>query len=158
MRVGWSVDCSSLQLGEDELSFGFDGRGKKVGCGQISDFGEPFTESDVIGCYASFEPDAVELSFRKNGSDLGVAFRVSRASLGDRALFPHLLCKNCAVELNLGQLEAPWHPTPPGFTLIHCTPPQERSRASLPPKSKEECQVLPSDKQGWESDSYRTAV
>ncbi|XP_058877045.1 heterogeneous nuclear ribonucleoprotein U-like protein 1, partial [Acipenser ruthenus] len=142
MRVGWSVDCSSLQLGEDELSFGFDGRGKKVGCGQIEDFGEPFTENDVIGCYASFEPDAVELSFQKNGSDLGVAFRVSRASLGDRALFPHLLCKNCAVELNLGQLEAPWHPTPPGFNLIHCTPPQERSRASLPPKSKEECQVV----------------
>ncbi|KAK1154997.1 heterogeneous nuclear ribonucleoprotein U-like protein 2 [Acipenser oxyrinchus oxyrinchus] len=142
MRVGWSVDYSSLQLGEDELSFGFDGRGKKVGGGQIEDFGEPFTENDVIGCYASFEPSAVELSFQKNGSDLGVAFRVNRASLGDRPLFPHLLCKNCAVELNLGQLEAPWHPTPPGFTLIHCTPAQERSRASLPPKSKQECQVV----------------
>uniref|UniRef100_W5LYC4 SAP domain-containing protein n=1 Tax=Lepisosteus oculatus TaxID=7918 RepID=W5LYC4_LEPOC len=34
LRVGWSVDGSSFQLGEDDLSYGYDGRGKKVTGGQ----------------------------------------------------------------------------------------------------------------------------
>nr|XP_015194230.1 PREDICTED: heterogeneous nuclear ribonucleoprotein U-like protein 2 [Lepisosteus oculatus] len=35
LRVGWSVDGSSFQLGEDDLSYGYDGRGKKVTGGQV---------------------------------------------------------------------------------------------------------------------------
>lgn len=38
--------------GEEELSFGFDGAGKAVTGGKMEDFGEPFSEDDVIGCYA----------------------------------------------------------------------------------------------------------
>ncbi|XP_067314074.1 heterogeneous nuclear ribonucleoprotein U-like protein 2 isoform X2 [Pseudorasbora parva] len=52
LRVGWSVDDTSLQLGELELSYGFDGRGRIVTGGKEEAFGEPFTEGDVIGCYA----------------------------------------------------------------------------------------------------------
>ncbi|XP_043089136.1 heterogeneous nuclear ribonucleoprotein U-like protein 2 isoform X2 [Puntigrus tetrazona] len=52
IRLGWSVDDTSLQLGEVERSYGFDGRGKKVTGGREEAFGEPFTEGDVIGCYA----------------------------------------------------------------------------------------------------------
>ncbi|XP_066575172.1 heterogeneous nuclear ribonucleoprotein U-like protein 2 isoform X2 [Amia ocellicauda] len=142
LRLGWSVDASSFQLGEDELSFGFDSRGKKVSGGQVEDFGEPFTESDVIGCYVSFSDSEVELSFQKNGVPLGVAFRLGRTPLGDSALFPHVLCRNCTVALNLGHEGAPWHPPPPGYTALASLAPQERIRAPLPPKSKQDCEVL----------------
>lgn len=77
LRVGWSMADSSLLLGEDvlpqnfcyldmcsysliffgllpgkdELSFAYDGRGRKVSGGTEEVFGEPFTVGDIIGCY-----------------------------------------------------------------------------------------------------------
>lgn len=38
--------------GEEELSFGLDGAGRAVTGGNEDTFGEPFSEGDVIGCYA----------------------------------------------------------------------------------------------------------
>lgn len=38
--------------GEDELSFAYDGRGKKVSDGTQEEYGEPLSEGDIIGCYA----------------------------------------------------------------------------------------------------------
>lgn len=142
LRVGWSVDLSRSQLGEDEFSYGYDGRGLKAENGQFEDFGQPFGENDVIGCFANFDSEEVELSFSKNGEDLGVAFRISKESLGDRALLPHVLCKNCAVELNFGQKEEPFFPVPEGYVFIHAVPVEDRVRTPLPPKTTEECEVL----------------
>ncbi|KGL83868.1 Heterogeneous nuclear ribonucleoprotein U-like 2, partial [Tinamus guttatus] len=142
-RVGWSVDFSRSQLGEDEFSYGYDGRGLKVENGHFEGFGEPFGESDVIGCFANFEPaEEVELSFSKNGADVGVAFRVPKEALACRALLPHVLCKNCVVELNFGQMEQPLFPVPEEFVFIHAVPAEDRVRTPLPPKTTEECEVL----------------
>ncbi|MEE6514439.1 hypothetical protein FKM82_022559 [Ascaphus truei] len=52
LRVGWSVDQSAPQLGEDDLSFAYDGRGLKVTNAHFEEYGEAFGESDVIGCFA----------------------------------------------------------------------------------------------------------
>ncbi|XP_030251765.1 heterogeneous nuclear ribonucleoprotein U-like protein 2 isoform X2 [Sparus aurata] len=52
LRAGWSMTNTSLLLGEDELSFAYDGRGKKVSGGTEEEFGEPFSVGDIIGCYA----------------------------------------------------------------------------------------------------------
>lgn len=41
-----------LTPGEDELSFAYDGRSKKVSGGKEEEFGEPFSEGDIVGCYA----------------------------------------------------------------------------------------------------------
>lgn len=41
-----------LSSGEDALSFAYDGRARKVTCGSEEEFGEPFCEGDIIGCYA----------------------------------------------------------------------------------------------------------
>uniref|UniRef100_A0A4X2JSB4 Heterogeneous nuclear ribonucleoprotein U-like protein 2 n=1 Tax=Vombatus ursinus TaxID=29139 RepID=A0A4X2JSB4_VOMUR len=142
LRVGWSVDFSCPQLGEDEFSYGFDGRGLKAENGQFEEYGQAFGENDVIGCFANFESEEVELSFSKNGDDLGVAFRVSKESLNERALLPHVLCKNCAVELNFGQKAEPFFPPPEEFVFIHTVPVEGRVRTSLPPKTTEECEVL----------------
>ncbi|KFO76526.1 Heterogeneous nuclear ribonucleoprotein U-like 2, partial [Cuculus canorus] len=118
-RVGWSVDFSRSQLGEDEFSYGYDSRGLKVENGHFEEFGENFGENDVIGCFANFEGEAVvELSFSKNGEELGTAFRIPKDSLGERALLPHVLCKSCVVELNFGQKEEPFFPAPFPFLFF----------------------------------------
>uniref|UniRef100_A0A8C9N0G4 Heteroous nuclear ribonucleoprotein U like 2 n=1 Tax=Serinus canaria TaxID=9135 RepID=A0A8C9N0G4_SERCA len=112
----WSVDFSHSQLGEDEFSYGFDGRGLKVENGKFEEFGESFGENDVIGCFADFEgEELVELSFSKNGQELGTAFQVPKGALGERALLPHVLCKGCAVELNFGQRPEPLSRIPSGI-------------------------------------------
>ncbi|NXY51522.1 HNRL2 protein, partial [Ceuthmochares aereus] len=142
-RVGWSVDFSHSQLGNDEFSYGYDSRGLKVENGQFEEFGESFGENDVIGCFVNFEgEEVVELSFSKNGEEVGTAFRIPKELLGERALLPHVLCKSCVVELNFGQKEEPFFPAPPEFVFIHAVPVEERVRTPLPPKSTEECEVL----------------
>uniref|UniRef100_A0A8C2GH05 Si:ch211-107m4.1 n=1 Tax=Cyprinus carpio TaxID=7962 RepID=A0A8C2GH05_CYPCA len=128
--------------GEVELSYGFDGRGRIVTGGKEEAFGEPFTEGDVIGCYAFIsESGEATLSFHKNGRSLGAAFHLNSSTLGGRDLFPHVLCKNCSVSVNLDP-EAPWHPSPAGFCTLLTLPPGQRTRAPLPTASKSECEVL----------------
>ncbi|NXL04201.1 HNRL2 protein, partial [Mesembrinibis cayennensis] len=86
--------------------------------------------------------ELVELSFSKNGAEVGTAFQVGKGALGARALLPHVLCKNCVVELNFGQKEEPFFPPPEGYVFIHAVPAEERVRTPLPPKTTEECEVL----------------
>ncbi|XP_051277086.1 heterogeneous nuclear ribonucleoprotein U-like protein 2 [Dicentrarchus labrax] len=141
LRVGWSLANSSLLLGEDELSFAFDGRGKKVSGGKEEEFGEPFSEGDIIGCYASFSTDsAVELSFHKNGRFMGVAFFLGACV--PQALFPHVLCKSCSVRFHLDPTAPPWYPGPPGFTPLAALSAGQRVRATLGPSSRSQCEVL----------------
>ncbi|XP_069026813.1 heterogeneous nuclear ribonucleoprotein U-like protein 2 [Embiotoca jacksoni] len=143
LRVGWSVADSSLLLGEDELSFAYDGCGKKVSGGKEEEFGEPFSEGDIIGCYASFSADgAVELSFHKNGRFMGVAFPRGASVLLGRALFPHVLCKSCSVRLLLDPAAPPWHPGPPSFTPLAALPAVQRVCSSSSPTSRAECEVV----------------
>ncbi|KAJ8405148.1 hypothetical protein AAFF_G00321390 [Aldrovandia affinis] len=142
LRVGWSVDNSSFQLGKEELSYCYDGRGRKVTGGKEEEFGEPFSEGDVIGCYASFSDSEVELSFYKNGSPEGTAFSVSLAVLAGQALHPHVLCRNVCVALNLDPAGLPWFPGPPEHTPFPALPPELQVRAILPPVSKQQCEVL----------------
>lgn len=141
-RVGWSTDSPHVQLGQNEFSYGYDGRGLKTANCQFEEFGEKFGEGDVVGCFANFEAENVELSFSKNGKDLGVAFKISKEVLLDQALLPHVLCKNCSVKVNFGQEESPFFEIPQDYTLIQNVPVEDRVRALLPPKSKEDCEVL----------------
>ncbi|XP_014749611.1 PREDICTED: heterogeneous nuclear ribonucleoprotein U-like protein 1, partial [Sturnus vulgaris] len=128
---------------EEPFSFGYGGTGRKSTDAKFQSYGESFGESDVIGCLADFEAGPeVELSFLKNGRWLGVAFRVPKAALGGRALFPHVLVKNCAVEFNFGQRPQPFWPLPPSFTLIQHLPLAHRMRGTQGPKSKAECEIL----------------
>lgn len=85
--------------------------------------------------------ELVELSFSKNGQELGAAFRIPKEALQERALLPHVLCKGCAVELNFGQRPQPLAPVPDGFQFIHDVPVPDRVRTPPGPKSTEECEV-----------------
>lgn len=46
------ISLSFPHSGDEDLSFGYDARGRKVTAGKEEEFGEPFSEGDVIGCYA----------------------------------------------------------------------------------------------------------
>uniref|UniRef100_A0A672PQW2 Heterogeneous nuclear ribonucleoprotein U-like protein 1 n=1 Tax=Sinocyclocheilus grahami TaxID=75366 RepID=A0A672PQW2_SINGR len=143
VRIGWSLDSCNTQLGEEPFSFGYGGTGKKSSNCKFEDYGEKFSENDIIGCCIDFESsEEVEMAFSKNGKCLGPCFRVSREELAGRALFPHVLVKNCAVEFNFGQREEAFFPQPEGFTFIHDIHLEDRVRGTLGPATKAECEIL----------------
>ncbi|XP_031141187.1 heterogeneous nuclear ribonucleoprotein U-like protein 1 isoform X2 [Sander lucioperca] len=142
VRIGWSLNHCSTQLGEEPFSFGYGGTGKKSADCKFADFGEKFGENDVIGCYIDFDKgDEVEIGFSKNGVSLGVAFQTTKEALAGRALFPHVLVKNCAVEFNFGQKQ-PYFPQPEGYTYIHDLGMEDKIRGTKGPASKSECEIL----------------
>ena len=99
VRVGWSTCASSLQLGMDAGSFGYGGTGKKSNRGSFSDYGQPFTTGDVVGCFLDFEASgAARVAFSKNGVALGEAFTCTPSA----PLFPTLTLKDAVARVNFG--------------------------------------------------------
>ncbi|XP_066541298.1 heterogeneous nuclear ribonucleoprotein U-like protein 1 isoform X2 [Hoplias malabaricus] len=143
VRVGWSLDLCSTLLGEEPFSYGYGGTGKKsVNC-KFEDYGEKFGENDIIGCYIDFDSsEEVKIAFSKNGKWLDVAFHVNKEELAGRALFPHVLVKNCAVEFNFGQKEEPFFPSPEGYTFMQAVMIEDRTRATVGPENKADCEIL----------------
>ncbi|XP_077466101.1 heterogeneous nuclear ribonucleoprotein U-like protein 2 isoform X2 [Stigmatopora argus] len=143
MRIGWSAAQTSLLLGEEEFSFAYDRRARKVTCGREEEYGEPFCEGDIIGCYAAFSTEGdVLLSFHKNGRSLGLAFSLETSELRGRALFPHVLCKSCVVRFLLDPTDLPWYPVPPGFTQLAALPRELRCRNTSAPSSPTQCEMI----------------
>ncbi|XP_059202936.1 heterogeneous nuclear ribonucleoprotein U-like protein 2 [Centropristis striata] len=143
LRVGWSLANMPLLLGEDQFSFSYDWRGIKVSGGKEEEFGESFSEGDIIGCYASFSTDgAAQLSFHKNGRVMGEAFSLEASVLLGRPLFPHVLCKSCSVRFLLDPAAPPWYPVPAGFTQLSALSAGQRVHNTLPPSSRAQCEVL----------------
>lgn len=142
-RVGFSIEDTSMQLGEEPLSYGYGGTGKISENCKFKDYGEPFAEGDVILAMADMDSDPVQLSYAKNGRHLGTAFEISKETLKGRALFPHVLAKNCAFQCNFGQLPEPWFKPPDSnYTFIACVPLDERIRGTVGPKKKSECEMI----------------
>ncbi|KAK7795907.1 hypothetical protein U0070_012039 [Myodes glareolus] len=52
VRIGWSLDSCSTQLGEEPFSYGYGGTGKKSTNSRFENYGDKFAENDVIGCFA----------------------------------------------------------------------------------------------------------
>ncbi|XP_044148104.1 heterogeneous nuclear ribonucleoprotein U isoform X1 [Bufo gargarizans] len=142
VRVGWSLSSCGFMLGEDENSYGYSLKGSKSYNGVAEEYGEKYDENDVITCMANFEGDEIELSYAKNGQDLGVAFKVDKDALSEQPLFPHVLCHNCAVEFNFGQQAEPFFPIPEGFKFIQNVLLEDRVRGPLGPEEKKDCEVI----------------
>ncbi|XP_072550670.1 heterogeneous nuclear ribonucleoprotein U-like protein 1 isoform X2 [Salminus brasiliensis] len=143
VRVGWSLDSCSTQLGEEAFSYGYGGTGKKSSNCKFEDYGEKFGENDIIGCYIDFDSsEEVKIAFSKNGKWLDVAYQVSKEELAGRALFPHVLVKNCAVEFNFGQKEEPFYPLPEGYIFIQDVKIEDRTRGTVGPENKADCEIL----------------
>lgn len=143
LRVGWSASYTSMQLGEDKLSYGYSGIGKKCTDNKFEDYGSQFNKDDIIGCYAdmSLENDVV-LSYTLNGKDLGTAFSIPKEELGDKALFPHVLSKNCTFTCNFGQ-EKPWsEEILEGYTVVGNVDLETSTPGPRRPETKQDCEVL----------------
>lgn len=88
------------------------------------------------------DKDVVELSFTVNGASQGVAFSVKKEELNDRPLFPHILTKNCRIEVNFGQKEEPWFQPLEGFQWASQVAPESRVRGTQAPGTRADCQMI----------------
>ncbi|XP_014213094.1 heterogeneous nuclear ribonucleoprotein U-like protein 1 [Copidosoma floridanum] len=144
LRVGWSTIGTSLQLGEDKLSYGYEGTGKKATDKVFSEYGKVFAKDDVVGCYADFETHegTVILTFTVNGETQGPAFNIVKEELDGKALFPHVLSKNCSFTVNLGQEEA-WSSTVlEGYHSVGKIDINHRIVGPRRPAKREDCEVI----------------
>lgn len=113
-RVGWSSEKASHDLGTDKFSYGFGGTGKKSNSKQFTDYGEPFGINDVIGCLLDLQKG--EVSFTKNGKNLGVAFRIHEL-MKNETLYPAVVLKNAEMLFNFGETDFK-HSLPDGFVAV----------------------------------------
>ncbi|XP_016974727.1 ATP-dependent RNA helicase Ddx1 [Drosophila rhopaloa] len=106
-RVGWSTQQANLDLGTCRMGFGFGGTGKKSNNRQFDDYGEAFGKADVIGCLLDLQ--RLEVSFSKNGQNLGVAFRLPE-NLAKETFYPAVVLKNAEMQFNLGKTDFKYAP------------------------------------------------
>lgn len=134
VRIGWSSEDASLQLGTDKDGFGYGGTGMKVNSGKYDPFPSKdnkvqFTIGDVVGCHLMLYPPekgddnerkdiSARISFSKNGELLGDAFDIVRSNSNNQlSLYPTVCMKNTECELNFGaDKEKPLRfPPPDGY-------------------------------------------
>ncbi|ESO85822.1 hypothetical protein LOTGIDRAFT_52845, partial [Lottia gigantea] len=143
LRVGWSVDSSSFQLGEEPMSYGYGGTGRFSVNSKFSVYGESFGAGDVIGAMLDLDSSPATISYMKNGTWLGVAMPIHDYQVGNdkMALFPHILSKNSRFRVNFGQID-PWFPPPRGYTYIDKLPTYQRVRGLQEPDRFEDCEMI----------------
>lgn len=143
LRVGWSAPFTSMQLGEERLSYAYTSAGQKGTDKKFTDYGPRFDKDDVVGCYLDMTPeDTVELFYTVNGKDLGSAFSISKEELGDRPLFPHILSKNCTFVCNFGQVQVGWCEQIPDYTLVGDVESTDKVAGPRRPDVKAQCEVI----------------
>lgn len=107
-RVGWSTSQANLDLGTDKYSFGFGGTGKKSNAKKFDDYGTSFGIHDVIGCLIDL--DNGEISFTKNGINLGRAFDLNQQQK-TQIYYPAVVLKNAEMSFNFGDEKFKYTPT-----------------------------------------------
>lgn len=113
-RVGWSTEKAYLDIGTDKFSFGFGGTGKKSNNRQFDDYGEAFGIHDVIGCLLDL--NSGEISFTKNGKNLGLAFRLND-QMKRETFYPAVVLKNAEMLFNFGDTDLKYK-IPDGYVAV----------------------------------------
>lgn len=141
LRAGWSVTHTSMQLGEEKLSYGYGGTGKISTGNNFRDYGPRFGNNDVLGCYLDMSGDNAVISYTLNGESLGQAFSVSKVELQNKPLYPHILTKNCEFVCNFGD-EEPWKTPIEDFVPVGQVDLKDRVPGPVRPERKEDCEIL----------------
>lgn len=143
LRAGWSVPLTSMQLGEEKLSYGYGETGKKCTDSNFTEYGPAFGLNDIVGCYLDMsDDDDVVISYSLNNESLGEAFRFSKSELDGKALFPHILTKNYAFVCNFGD-EEPWSTNVlDGYTPVGKVDVNERIPGIRRPDNRQDCEIL----------------
>ncbi|XP_066970072.1 heterogeneous nuclear ribonucleoprotein U-like protein 1 [Macrobrachium rosenbergii] len=125
VRCGWSIDDAGMTLGEEPFSYGYGGTAE-ASTGLLSrKYGRPFGKGDVIGCFLDMDSRPITMSFSVNGRSFGKCFEVSHHKLRGRALFPHILTKNCSFKVNFGS-DCPWSQPMARYRFVGHIPLKER--------------------------------
>eukprot|EP00803_Ostreobium_quekettii_P004828 evm.model.scf_578.6 EVM.evm.TU.scf_578.6 scf_578:62481-70261(+) len=80
-----------------------------------------------------FDSETMQVSYSKNGQDLGVAFSVTQ-NLQGQVFYPTICLKNAEMAVNFGETAFEYDP-PPGFVGIAKAPPSTTATAMDPPRS-----------------------
>lgn len=144
-RVGFSMLGTSLQLGEDKYSFAYESTGKFVTNKQFQDYGVPFGVGDVIGAYLNIDEEFVTITFTVNGALQPTAITLPLSEFPEEnfSLFPHVLCRNYAYEMNFGANEEPWFPNPEelqDYQFLQEV--EEKVAGPRRPETRSECEVV----------------
>ncbi|XP_069692636.1 heterogeneous nuclear ribonucleoprotein U-like protein 1 isoform X2 [Periplaneta americana] len=141
VRVGWSTDDTSMQLGEEPLSYGYGGTGKASTDCKFKDYGKPFQVGDVVGAFLDLDSDAITMTFTVNGEMQGIAYKILRSELQGKALFPHILSKNTKFKCNFGSEEC-WFPPLEGYAFVGLVPLDQRVSGARRPEKREDCEMI----------------
>ncbi|XP_076036265.1 uncharacterized protein LOC143022129 [Oratosquilla oratoria] len=139
IRVGWSVDNTGLMLGEEPLSYGYEGTAKASSNLKLKDYGIKFGKGDVVGCFLDLDVQPAVILFSVNGEHQGIAYEIHHREIGDAALFPHIVTKKSSFQVNFGQ-EDPWFEPLTGYTALQKVPLKERVLAMQEPEEYEDCE------------------
>lgn len=141
IRIGWSTDKSSMQLGESSHSYGYESTGKLCASSSFVEYGEAFETGDVIGTFLDLESEPKTLKYTKNGKDLGVAMSLT-VNLEEKPLYPHVLVRNMSFEANFGGKEEPWFEPLEGYSLLQNAGEEKiTDNEIIPPEDQEHCEV-----------------
>ncbi|XP_018576808.1 heterogeneous nuclear ribonucleoprotein U-like protein 2 [Anoplophora glabripennis] len=144
-RVGWSLVTSSLQLGEEKFSYGYESTGKFVTDKQFTDYGITFEAGDVIGSFLNIDAENVTITYTVNGQIQPIATTIPKTDFPDEdfSLFPHVLSRNYAFEFNLGEREEPWFAIPSELEgYIFLSKIEDKVSGPVRPESRGECEVI----------------
>ncbi|CAB4061276.1 HNRNPUL1 [Lepeophtheirus salmonis] len=145
LRLGFSTNEPSMQLGESKNSFSYGGSGKKGTDCTFEDYGEKFVKGDVIGAYLDLTSDDVKITFTKNETTLDEAFSFPKSQLEGKTLFPHISSRNVKFEVNFGKNldetpKEPWFPLLAEYEFPSNAKDSERGPARI--ATREECEMI----------------
>lgn len=107
---------ATAQLGSGS-SWAYSSSGQKWTTSKPEAFGVKFSAGDSIGCFLDLESETCTMSFSHNGTWLGQAYHLPKPDKRHGGLYPHVLLKGFAAEIDLTESgRSDWPAEASGYT------------------------------------------